>query len=509
MDTVPKIFLVLAGRTLEENRLTIDRYRPHIDGLELRVDHLEDPERQDWKGFFRTAGLPAILTIRKPEDGGRYRGGETERNRLFLRLLSEGEFSYVDLEEASDLPEVENEARRRGSTVVRSFHDFSGVPEGLADRIRKLPRGRDEIPQAAVPPKSSRDLRVLIETFRSLEGTKKILIGMGEFGFPTRALAPKLGSYLGFASPDGGRIAPGLVDPGTLDRVYRFHAQDRSTRINGIIGNPILHSRSPEIHNKAYDRLGLDAVYVPFHVDDVEEFLETAKILGMGGFSVTVPFKETILPLCTWTEDAVRAIGACNTAVLGPGAEEVKGYNTDAEGFLVPLERIFERKGASEGRRLEGLNAAVIGAGGAARSVVYALAKEGASVLVINRTAERAERLVRDMQAALGLAEGRLRAAASDEAGIAEMRAYGDLVVQTTSVGMHPREEEDALPSYRFTGREVVYDIVYAPRETVFLKRAAGAGCRIVHGDEMLMNQAYRQFFLYTGESYPRDEAGT
>ncbi len=509
MDTVPKIFLVLAGSTLDDNRLAIERYRRHIDGFELRADHLADPETQDWKGFLRSAGLPAVLTIRKPEDGGKYRGGEEERKRLFLRLLAEGGFSYVDLEGDADLPEVEAEARRRGVTIVRSFHDFGGVPDGLADRIKKLPREKDEIPKAAVAPKSSRDLRVLVEAFRSLEGTRKILIGMGEFGFPTRVLAPRLGSYLSFASPDGDRIAPGLVDPETLDTVYRFHAQGRATRINGIIGNPILHSRSPEIHNKAYGRLGLDAVYVPFHVDDVAEFLETAKLLGMGGFSVTVPFKERILPLCTWTEHAVGAIGACNTAVLGPDAGDLKGYNTDAEGFLAPLGRIFAGKGAGEGRSLEGLRASVIGAGGAARSVVYALAKEGSTVLVVNRTAERAERLVRDMRAALGLAQERLRAAAADEAGIAEMRAYGDLVVQTTSVGMHPREADDALPSFRFTGREVVYDIVYAPRETVFLKRAAEAGCRIVHGEEMLMNQAYRQFFLYTGRPYPRNDAGS
>ena len=148
----------------------------------------------------------------------------------------------------------------------------------------------------------------------------------------------------------------------------------------------------------------------------------------------------------------------------------------------------------------------MIGAGGAARSVVYALAKEGSAVLVVNRTAERAERLVRDMTEALRLPEGRLSSAANDEAGLAEMRTYGDLVVQTTSVGMHPRDDEDALPAYRFTGGEIVYDIVYAPRETVFLRRAAEAGCRVVHGDEMLVNQAYRQFFLYTGKPYPRDD---
>jgi 3-dehydroquinate dehydratase/shikimate dehydrogenase len=321
---------------------------------------------------------------------------------------------------------------------------------------------------------------------------------MGEFGFPLRVLAPRLGSFLTFASPGGDRVAPGLIDPETLDTVYRYHRIGPGTRVFGIIGNPILHSRSPHIHNPGYDRLGIDAVYVPFHADSAAAFLPVMRKLEVGGLSVTVPFKEEIIPLCGWTEEAVRAIGACNTVT--PGPEGLRGCNTDAEGFLAPLRKLYGGGGAGF---LGGLRAAVIGAGGSARSAVYALAREGARVLVLNRTPERARRLTEDIAGSLGLADGVLLWAELDDAGHRERENYPDLLVNTTTMGMHPWEDLDPLEGRSLAGTGTVYDIVYSPRDTLLLRRAAGAGCRTIHGEEMLLSQAYRQFHLYTGREYP------
>jgi 3-dehydroquinate dehydratase/shikimate dehydrogenase len=331
----------------------------------------------------------------------------------------------------------------------------------------------------------------------------KILLGMGEFGFATRVLAPRLGSYLSFASPAGDSLAPGLIDPMTLDTVYRYHSQTPATRVFGIIGSPVLHSRSPKIHSEGYGKLGIDAVYVPFHVDTVRDFLPVARKLDIGGFSVTAPFKEEILPFCVHAEDAVRAIGACNTVVRRE--DGLHAYNTDAEGFLAPLPRMFAERekaggaaipGAPSGR-LSGLSAAVLGAGGAARSAVYALAREGARVMVINRTEDRARRLCQDIQAALELAEGVLTWASRDD----ELPENIALIVNSTTMGMHPHEDLDPFAGRTFRGSEIVYDMVYSPRETLFIKRARGAGCGIVYGEEMLLHQAYRQFYLYTGQA--------
>jgi 3-dehydroquinate dehydratase/shikimate dehydrogenase len=498
------IFLVLAGKTLEENLEAVGRYKDFIDGVEIRADYLADPLAEDWGRFFRDVTFPAILTIRKTGDGGLWNGTETERGDLFLRLIAAGSFSFVDLEENADLPDVEAAAAGKNITIIRSFHDFAGVPANLAERVAALPRSEGEIPKAAVMPWSCEDLERIIDAFAVLRGRRMILLGMGEFGFPTRVLAPKLGSFLTFASPGGAQTAPGLIDPETLHRVYRYHKIGPATRIFGIIGNPILHSRSPHIHNPAYDKLGIDAVYVPFHVDGAAEFLPIIDKLHIEGLSVTVPFKEDVLPFCRRVEDAVRVIGACNTLV--PGPEGLSGFNTDAEGFLAPLRGLFTGISSSvPGAAIfpAGLKAAVVGAGGAARSVVFALARAGTELLILNRTAERAERLAEDIEKALELGPGRIRWAALDAAGISEIAGYRDLIVNTTTMGMHPWQDRDPLEAYDFTGEEIVYDIVYNPRETLLLKRALRAGCRVVFGDAMLLAQACRQFLLFTGREYP------
>jgi 3-dehydroquinate dehydratase/shikimate dehydrogenase len=338
-------------------------------------------------------------------------------------------------------------------------------------------------------PKSCRELERLIDAFRDSQDMSRILLGMGEFGFATRVLARRLCSYLTFASPAGHAAAPGLIDPKTLDTVYRYHSQSPQTRLFGIIGNPILHSKSPHIHSAGYTKLGMDGVFAPFHVDRVADFLPLIKKLNIEGFSVTAPFKEEVIPFCVHTENAVRGIGACNTVVVR--ADGLYGYNTDAEGVLTPL-----RETVPAG--LRGLRALVIGAGGAARSAVYALAKEGAHVLVINRTPERARRLTAHISEVLELPPGRLTWAELTEKNH-DLTGH-DLIVNSTTMGMHPWENLDPFAGQNFRGNEIVYDMVYSPRETLFLKRALSAGCKIIYGERMLTGQAYRQFYLYTGK---------
>jgi 3-dehydroquinate dehydratase/shikimate dehydrogenase len=485
------IFLVLSGKTLEENLQEIQRYKPHIDGAELRADFLTNPEAGDWSGFFQTTGnLPLILTLRKPEDGGHFHESQARRRGLFLSLIARGTFRYIDIEETADLPGVEDAARAKGIRIIRSFHDFTGVPGNLEQRIRNLARKPGDIPKAAVMPKSCRDLIRIIDACGALRDTQKILLGMGEFGFATRLLAPRLGSCLTFASPAPG-LAPGLIDPETLNTVYRYHSQSPSTRLFGIIGNPIAHSRSPHIHNAAYTKLGIDGVYAPFHIDSVEDFLPLIPRLNIEGFSVTVPFKEKIIPFCAHTEEAVRATGACNTIVVRE--DGLHGYNTDAQGFLAPLREALSSD-------LSRLHVTLLGAGGAARSAAYALAKEGAHILILNRTPGKARRLCDELTATLNLPQGRLSAAGPGGTHSPPEKSI-PLIVNATTMGMYPWETLDPYDGRKFRGNEIVYDMVYSPRETLFLKRAAAAGCRIIYGMSMLTSQAGRQFFLYTGKN--------
>jgi 3-dehydroquinate dehydratase/shikimate dehydrogenase len=474
-----KICLSVTGRSLEGDLETVNLYRRCIDLVELRADFLADSELSSLGRFPQLAGLPVILTLRRRRDRGVFDGSEAERCRLLA--AAGGRFAYVDLEEDLRAPALEESVRSRGSRIIRSLCDFDNLPDNLAERIRRLPRRGDEIPKAAVWPAGCADLLRLLRCARELQDIgEKVIIGMGPVGLPTRILAARLGSSICFTAAPGGESAPGQLDPVTLTDLYRFASIGEATRLFGVIGNPIAHSRSPEIHNQGYERAKLDAVYLPFLVDDPACFFSLAAELDVRGFSVTIPHKQAVLPLLTEADEAVRRVGACNTVVRkGRGW---RGSNTDVHGFLQPLRRHLRPAGHA-------LPAAVIGAGGAARAVVYALGSLGIRPLVLNRNLERAAALAKEF----GCVHAGL-----DSRGRSLLERHNGLIVQTTPVGMEPNEGEDPLPDYSFRGHEIVYDLIYKPYRTCFLSRAEAAGCTVIPGYQM-----ETQFRLFTGLSLP------
>jgi 3-dehydroquinate dehydratase/shikimate dehydrogenase len=481
------ICLVLASPTLAEDLRLADELRARIDLVELRADHLRDSEAAAASSFPARVGVPCILTVRRRSDGGRFSGAERDRVALLRKLAGAG-FTYVDLEEDLRAPELDAAVRKAGAKVVRSLHDFTGVPAGLSRRIATLARGPGEIAKVAVTPRTCEELAGLLEACSAAGAQPRVILGMGEVGFPTLVLASKLGSAWCYASPTAEAVARGQVAPPTLEEVYRFRSIGPETRVFGVIGNPVMHSRSPLIHNRGFAALGMDAVYLPFHVPDLDEFWKVADILGIRGLSVTVPHKTAVLRFDVEGDADVRAAGACNTLVRAAGSGPWTGANTDMEGFLAPLRDVFR------GSIPPGLRATVIGAGGAARSVVAALTSAGARVLVCNRTVDNARRLADTF----GADFAGLSADGMTSAGTA-----ADLIVQTTSAGMAPQEAVDPAPWLRFSGREIVYELVYSPARTPIVERARAAGCRVIPGWKMLLAQARRQFLLFTGAEYP------
>jgi 3-dehydroquinate dehydratase/shikimate dehydrogenase len=452
---------------------------------ELRADRLDPSELQGLPAFPAKAGLPVILAVRRRRDGGGWSGGEAERRRLLARCISGG-FAYVELEEDLEEAALAEAVTRSGGRVIRCLYDPSGVPADLQERFRRLPRRPGEIPKAAVMPTGVGDLPVLVESLMGLKLEQKILIGLGEYGLFTRILAGKLGCLLTYCSAGAAQAATEGPDARTLVELYRFRKQDRDTFVCGVIGNPIAHSRSPEFHNRGYEALGLNGVYVPFLVDELSPFFRLAELLDLRGFSVTMPHKQAVMDHLTERDRSLPRIGACNTVVRRSGGWY--GTNTDVHGFLAALEaRAPELMTA--GRR-----ATVIGAGGAARSVVYALCGLGVHPLIVNRTPGKARALAESFDCEW---------AGLDGYGMARIRENADLIVQATSVGMEPETRNDPLPDYRFSGSETVYDLVYQPLKTVFLARALQAGCRTVSGLDMLFAQGAAQFEHYTGRRYP------
>lgn len=267
------------------------------------------------------------------------------------------------------------------------------------------------------------------------------------------------------------------------------------TRVLGVIGHPVAHTSSPAMHNAALAALGLDYVYVPFHVEPahLEAAVAGMRALEVAGLNVTVPHKQAVMPLLDEVSEQAKAIGAVNTIAWRDG--RLWGDNTDAYGVLQSLQ---------QDAGLEALPArvGVLGAGGAARAVLYALLQrpEVEEVLLLNRTVERAERLAADLNGGSRVRPGPLGGEAE-----AAVRHTG-LLINTTSLGMHPQEGVSPLedPSCLRAGM-VVLDIVYRPLRTRLMAQAEARGARALNGLGMLAHQGARSFEIWTGQQPPVD----
>lgn len=257
------------------------------------------------------------------------------------------------------------------------------------------------------------------------------------------------------------------------------------TRVVGVWGHPVGHSRSPAMHNAALEALGLDWVYVPFDVNpdpvNVEEALAGLRALGLVGVNVTIPLKEAVLPYTIVSEEAART-GSVNTIHNRDG--KLYGYSTDGAGFLRALE--------AAGQPTEGRQVLLLGAGGSARAVSFALASRGCRCQIANRTEARASALADDVNR-------RFPEAATVTGWGAEADEF-DLLVNTTTMGMQPNEEAaPALPPNAFAGKPFVYDLIYVPTQTRLLAAAAAAGCETMNGVGMLVWQGALALAIWTG----------
>lgn len=265
-----------------------------------------------------------------------------------------------------------------------------------------------------------------------------------------------------------------------------------TTRLCGIIGDPVAHTLSPVMQNAAFEKAVLDYVYVAWRAPrgTAASCAQAMRALGIRGLNVTVPHKIDIMRSLDEVDEQAARIGAVNTVVNDSGC--LRGYNTDAQGFLHGLR--------SHGIDARGMSVVVLGAGGAARAVVFALVGAGARVTVLNRNVERAASLARDVATASGahVLHGLL---SSDV--MASRLSDAALLVNTTSVGMHPMEMEMPCPREVLRRDLPVCDIVYNPRETALLRAAAALGAVTVDGVEMLVRQGAMAFELWTGIDAP------
>lgn len=448
--------------------------------IELRLDWLAG-ERviAQFLGWLRAHRTKATLiaTCRRRSAGGRF-AGDLAAQLAILRLARNCGCQWCDLEieSAERLPAATLDVILGGLKRITSFHDFRGTPRDLRSVVKRLERaGGDTI-------KIATECRTIAESQRVLScvrGKRRVIaVPMSEVGLPARVLALGEGSALAYASTEEA-TAPGQLSLEEMKNLYRADRLNRETRVYGVIGNPIGHSLGPLLHNTAFHARKMNAVYLPFFVRELRDFLAAIEPLGISGFSVTLPHKQTILRHLDDCDPLAAQIGAVNTVVVRGGGK-LYGYNTDYVGVL----RALERRVALRGSRV-----LLFGAGGAARAAAFALAQGGAIVAVAARQMKRARALARAVGGE-AIERRRIR------------HEFFDAIVNATPVGMHPHSGESPLEPGELNCR-LLMDMVYRPMKTRLLELAERRGIETITGVEMFLAQGTSQFEIWTGVRAP------
>ncbi len=451
--------------------------------LEFRLDFLDHPHKgaeaiRDFLDAFPHCMI--LATCRRHQNHGKFNGSTEEQLAILDTAVNHGAHAIdVEIETAEHAEERMGHFRGRTAVIV-SYHNFEATPpmDTVVGRIMRVAADAYKIVTTARKP--SDNVRVL-SAARALTKHQLVVLAMGELGFPTRVLSPVFGGIFTYAAPmysEG--TAAGQVSAHFLRHLYHVEKLHKSTRIYGVIADPIRHSISPAVHNRAFQSKRVDAVYLPFLVSPayLRDFFSMAEKLPLAGFSVTIPHKQKIIRYLDAVDPLARRIGAVNTVWRKAG--KWRGTNTDVAGVTGPLSRLV---------RLRNASVLIVGNGGAARGAACALSDAGAKITVVGRNADR----VRALSKVCG-GEAILRDQLSGR--------HFDVVVHATPLGMVPHVDEcffnGSIPG------EIVFEMVYNPLETVLLKRAKEQGKTVVPGLDMFLEQAVRQFELWTGDTAPR-----
>jgi 3-dehydroquinate dehydratase / shikimate dehydrogenase len=480
----PRICIALglpdAEKLLEHARREIEAGETF---LEFRLDYLKDPSAG-------TAVIAAILrefpegmilaTCRRHQNHGQFNGSIDDEFRILSSAISEGACAVdFEIESAEAAPKFAAALREQAQLVV-SYHNFENTPQvdPILKRLQKIPA--DAYKLVTTSRKPSDTARVLAAG-RKGGRTPMILLAMGELGFPSRVLSPAFGAIFTYAAPIATQgTAAGQVCARHLHHLYRVEKLSRTTKIYGVIADPVRHSISPAVQNRAFQARRIDAVYLPLLIPppQLRDFFTFAANMPLAGASVTIPHKQKVIRYLDVVEPLARRIGAVNT--IWRKAGKWRGTNTDIDGVLVPLSKHLLLSRAS---------VLIIGNGGAARGAACALADAGAKITITGRSMDRVRPLAKFC---------------SGEA-VASERLQGrhfDALVHATSVGMYPDSEktffDDEIPA------DVVFDMVYNPLETLLIRRAREQGKTVIPGIQMFVEQAVKQFEIWTGETAPR-----
>ncbi len=483
---LPRVCLAVTGSDASELLEKAEGLVRDNPFLEFRLDYLSRPglALPKIKRFFElNPHAVVIATCRRTNSGGKFRGSIASQLDVLAKAAGAGcQLVDVELQTATKCKPEQLQKLRSRAALILSFHDFHATKklEVTLEKMRGLPADFFKVVSTATTLYDNVVMMRLLEK----ESDRHSLIGlcMGEQGIISRVLGVRAGSAFTFASVSPGeQTAPGQLTAQDLRNVYRIEQVDAATRVYGVVGDPVSHSLSPAIMNTALRRENVNAVYLALHAKTLKDLLACVRDIPIHGLSITMPYKQAILEHLDNTDSHTTKIGACNTVVRAQDGK-LYGFNTDTAGVVRPLEQRIT---------LEGARVLVLGAGGAARAAVFGLKERGCEVFILNRSVAPAQKLARQAKAR---SVKRL-----------DLRKLSfDVIINATPVGM-ANLRESPLNENEINAR-YVFDMIYDPPETRLMKMAKERGAQVIPGIEMFVQQAARQFEIWTGKPAPWDD---
>ena len=443
--------------------------------IELRLDYWQNIEIPRVADFIAKACVPVMLTLRPSSDGGQFKDNETARINLLHQLIALSP-AYFDIENTLENSVISQlNALNPSVKLVRSYHNFSETPLDLAAVLAEMQHPAVQIYKIATQANSTLDALRMLQFVQDQPPQTLIGLCLGEYGSCTRILAPVVGSCWTYVPQyDQVEVAPGMLTLNELVNIYNYPNLNRQTKIFALIGDPVEQSDGHYFHNAYYKDHNLNAVYVKFKLtkNELAEFFQRTKLLAITGVSVTMPLKESVLPFVDHVDEIVERVNAVNSLKLIKG--EMFATNTDVSGVLLSVQQQMA---------LQDKKALVIGAGGAAKAVIYALQSAGALVSIINRSEDKAQLLAQQLA---------IRVQPYD------IKESFDLVVNTLPDVPQLHDFISPIVDNVVSSETLVMDIVYKPKQTAFIQCSQGYTTKIIYGEKMFIAQAEAQakYFL-------------
>jgi 3-dehydroquinate dehydratase / shikimate dehydrogenase len=450
------LFTSVLEKDIESFRKVISPYKEDIDAIELRLDLLES---LDIEKILEIIDKPVVFTLRRKDQGGFYIKDEKKRIADIKFLLKyKPEYFDIEYDTFVNINDLKNISPK--TQFICSYHQFEDSFCDIENIYQMMPKGYEHY-KIAFQSISS------IESLRSLFFTKKYkdltCIAMGGKGSFARILTPLVGGFLNYVFINK-KTADGQIDLKTAVDIYRLNKLSKKTKSFALIGSPVNKSYGHLFFNKLFKKETVDAVYVKIDlkVDELDGFFSYVKKLKIfSGFSVTMPLKEEVIKYLNKIDDT--DIGAVNTI-----DKDLVGYNTDKKGFLAAIENI----------QVKNKKVVILGAGGAAKAIAFALKEKQANIFIYNRTLAKAKALARSVQGSFG--------------SLNDIDEY-DILINTI-----PYKENKFPLNLNFIKKnKVIMDIISNPVDTLILKKAKEKKCRCVYGYEMYLNQAIYQYIIW------------